>query len=142
MKLFGKRKNKPATNIARKAIDAMNYTPENFVHTNEFYKRLYKDRPLIDARKEISRIPVSALVDENQVICDVRDPSIDSFVTNEKIEGRKQYIEHFHAILQIFDSINDAVPTAISLKEHIAGDLEKIEADIAKYEALQDAANK
>lgn len=142
MKLFGKRKSEPVTDIARKAIEAMNYTPESFTHTDEFYNRLNKDRPLIDARKEISRIPVSALVDENQVICDVRDPSIDSFVDNEKAKGREQYINHYRAILQIFESIKDAVPTAVSLKNHIAEDLKKIEADIEKYEALQETANK
>ena len=134
MKLF-KKKVKSTVKIEDKLIAAMNFTPPDYQHTDTYHKRL--QNPLEDARKDIRNIPTSSLVDESGVICDIRDPSIDSFCYAEMIFGQKQYIHNVGSILQIFDSINESEPTAEAKKIHLAGDLERIEKDIIKYEEMQ-----
>ena len=134
MKLF-KKKEKNTVKINDKLIDAMNFTPPDYQHTDAYHKRL--QHPLDDARKDIKNIPTSSLVDEGGVICDIRDPSIDSFCNAEMVFGQKQYIHNVGSILQIFDSINESEPTAEAKKIHLADDLVRIEKDIIKYEEMQ-----
>lgn len=133
MKFF--KKEKATVKINDKLIAAMNFTPPDYQHTDVYHKRLHD--PLNDARKDIRHIPKSSLVDENGVICDIRDPGIDSFSNAEIIFGHKQYIHNIGSILQIFDSINEAEPTAEAKKMHLTKDLERIEKDIIKYEDMQ-----
>lgn len=116
-------------------IEAFNFTPPDYQHTDGYYKRL--QHPLEDARKDIKNIPSSSLVDQSGVVCDIRDQSIDSFCNAEVIFGQKQYIHNLGTILQIFDSINEAEPTAEAKKNHLLDDLEKIKKEITKYEEMQ-----
>lgn len=133
MKLF-KKKEKSTVKIDDKLIAAMNFTPPDYQHTDAYHKRL--QNPLEDARKDIKNIPTTSLVDESGVICDIRDPSIDSFSNSEIVFGHKQYIHNVGTILQIFDSIIESEAISEAKKIHLAGDLEKIEKEIIKYEEM------
>lgn len=133
---FFKRKKKQNNNVQidDKVIRAMNFTPYDYVHSTTYEKLLFN--PLADARKEINKIPVSALVDDEDVICNIRDSKIDADVNAECVYGSQQFIYHIEAIKKIFESINESIPAAESLKKNLGDDLKKIEADIEKYEKM------
>ena len=123
--MLGKKKTVKQTDVCanERVVDAMNYTPIDYVHSPMFIDEGIS--AFRNARKRIKRLPLNNLCE------DVLDPTIDSDTRAEIVFGKRQYIKHLGVIDNLIDSGVQEI-----MKAEVA--ISYLEEDKAKLEAERD----
>ena len=115
--------------IPDKKLEAFNYTPVSYGHTDEWNSAKNMEAW---AEDKLKGIPINELSD------DCCDPRIDALCVLETAHARREYIDHVRVIKEIIDCCESELVRAHGIKACLIEDKNKYTDQLLKLEQLQE----